>query len=190
MAAVLQGCLGVPETRICATKRSVDAEISTIAAIQWFAHAEQRRRPIFKICLSVFRSGPILALAAYQLCLGGPKTQICARSRSADAEISPLQVRRTEWNQYISIFWFKVGRLFLADSCGKNVCKSCYSSDEKKLQVVLVKRLAQLFKRTSIEFFFITIISLSTWNEATNILDQPLTMHGSGTIILNRFPLQ
>ena len=154
----LQGCLGVPETRICATKRSVDAEISTIAAIQGFTHAEQRRRPIFKICLSVFRSGPILALAAYQMCLGGPKTQICARSGWADAEISPLQVR-TEWNQYISIFWFKVGRLFLADSCGKNVCKSCYSSDEKKLQVVLVKRLAQFFKRASIELFFSSRLS-------------------------------
>ena len=157
-SAVAQGCLGGPETPIRAKKGSGLAEIS---AIQGVTPPEALRRISLEIGL---RGGAISALAVDQGC---PETRIRAGKSSADAEISVLQGRRTHRNQCIHIFWFKVARYFLADSCFKSPYKPCNSSAQSKNRGVSAKSLHNFWKWTSIELFpFIVIISSITWNEA------------------------
>ena len=90
-----------------------------MSAIQGFALFEAWRRVSSEIDFSGVRGGAIMALAVDQVSLGGPETQRRSGKTSANAEISVLQGRITHRNQCIHIFWCKVARYFLADSCFK-----------------------------------------------------------------------
>ena len=77
----------------------------------------------------------------------GRRSRVSVRSgntnpREEKTGISVLQGRTTHRIQCIHIFWFKVARYFLADSCFKNLFKSCNSSVQRKIQGVSCRSFA------------------------------------------------
>ena len=104
---------------------------------------EALRRVSLEIDFSGQCGGAISALAVDQGCLCGPETRIRAWKSSADAV---LQGRTTHTNQCIHIFWFKVARYFLADSCFNSPSKPCISSAQSKIRWVSAKSFAQFSK--------------------------------------------
>ena len=125
------------------------------------------------------------------------KTQACARScrwervGSVDAEISVLQGRTTHRNQCIHIFWFKVARYFLADSCFKSPSKPCSPSVPSEIWEVSAKSFAQFLKvNQHWIILFHRDYQLKHLEWGCTCLVEPPTMQGCGTIYIKQVSLE